>query len=310
MRVRRAEMTGDVGALVARWGGARTFCQPSFAELWRAKGGRPTAWLVESNSEPIAVLPGVEFGHRPYLRFQSMPDGGYGGVLWFSGVSPDDRMAIQTELLAAVTRVGYAKVYIFDFYTSLCGTGGFYRRTGATTLVDIEGPLWEPPDRKLLAQAHKAEREGIQVRNFDWASHAAGFLTLVRLTERRHGRRRPFYSEAFYRRLATYAREDDRVRWLICEHDGRPACSHIYLLEDGTLQGWQIVFDKAYSFLKPNQYMRIWMCRKMAEAGIRRLNLGGTPEDAPGLRAFKDRWGGSPVGYPVWERRHGLGRFR
>lgn len=310
MRVRRTEMEGEIGALVARWAGPRTFCQPAFAALWRAKGGRTIVWVAEDGDEVLAVLPGVEFGRRPCLRFQSMPDGGYGGVLWSAAVPPADRPGLGAGLLAAVARAGYAKTFICDYYRSLAAADGFLQTAAATTLVDISSPCWEPPDRKLLAQVHKAEREGIRVTAFDWAEHGEGFLALVRLTERRHGRRRPFYGEAFYRRLAAYARHDERVRWLMCVHEDRPACSHIYLLEDGTLQGWQIVFDKAFSFLKPNQYMRLWMCRHMAESGIHRLNLGGSPDDAPGLHAFKDRWGGSPVTYPVWERRRGLGLLR
>jgi hypothetical protein len=310
LRVRRAEMTGDVAALVGGWAGRRTFCQPGFADLWREKGGRPVVWMAEHGGEPLAVLPGVEFGRRPFLRFQSMPDGGYGGVLWSSDVAAADRANVVDELLAAVVRAGYVKTFICDFYHSLAGADGFRQTLAATRLVDITSPVWEPPDRKLLAQVHKAEREGIRVVDFDWPIHAEGFLALVRLTEHRHGRRRPFYGDGFYRRLADYARTGGRVRWLMCEHDGRPACSHIYLLEDDMLQGWQFVFDKAFSFLKPNQYMELWMCQHMVEAGIQRLNLGGSPQDAYGLRAFKDRWGGSAVAYPVWVRRSGLGRLR
>jgi hypothetical protein len=303
-------MTGEIVDLVAAWAGERTFCQPCFAELWRAKGGRPVAWIAHRNGEPVAALPGVEFGRAPYRRFQSMPDGGYGGVLWSPTTAPDDQAAAAMDLASAVARAGYAKAYIFDFYSSLEEAAGFCRGDAATTLVDIAGPGWNPPDRKLVAQSRKAEREGIQVTTFDWGVHAESFLALVRLTARRHGRRRPFYGERFYRRLAQLARENDRVHWLMCEHNGRPACSHIYLLEDGVLQSWQMVYDKTFSFLKPNQYICLWMCRRMARAGIVRLNLGGSPDDAFSLRSYKNRWGGGPVVYRVWERRWGLGRLR
>jgi hypothetical protein len=30
----------------------------------------------------------------------------------------------------------------------------------------------------------------------------------------------------------------------------------------------------------------------LATLGVQRMNLGGTPEDAPGLTAYKRRWGG------------------
>lgn len=90
---------------------------------------------------------------------------------------------------------------------------------------------------------------------------------------------------------------DPRVHWLWCEHQGRPACSHIYFSERNVLQGWQIAFDKSFSFLKPNQYIRFTMCRRMAARGITRLNLGATPEGADGLLYYKRRWGGRPLRY-------------
>jgi hypothetical protein len=47
----------------------------------------------------------------------------------------------------------------------------------------------------------------------------------------------------------------------------------------------------------------------MAKAGISRLNLGGTPENAPGLEYYKKRWGGEAVEYICYYRKSLLGRL-
>ncbi len=307
MRIRRFMLDGEVARTAAAWAGDRTFCQPEFAELWRAKGGRPVAWVAREGDAPLAILPGVEFGHAPLVRFQSMPDGGYGGVLRSANVPP--RPDVDRELVRAVARAGYLKAFIVDFYGSLAAFPGFRPSAARTTLVDLDSPSWIPQDRKLVSQARKAEREGIRVETLDWSRHGPAFLELVRITERRHGRRRPFYPDGFYRALAELAARSERIEWVMCEHDGRPACSHIYLRERQTLQGWQILYDKDFSFLKPNQYIRLTMCRAMAARGCRHLNLGGSPADAPGLTYFKRRWGGQPRTYPIYTRRSLLGRI-
>ena len=280
---------------------------PGFANLWCTLGGKPVYWLVEQGNRIMAVLPGVEFGIKPLKRFYAMPEGCYARLFYNPDVAADRENAARM-MLDALTARRYVKLFIYDFYESLPADSRFNIQTRTTTLVDISGPEWQPPDKKLQSQIRRAVREGIQVMTFDWDQHHRRFLDLMRLTERRHGRT-PKYSQEFFRALAELAREDDRVRWVWCEHDGCPACSHIYFIENATLQGWQIYFDKAFSFLKPNQYIRFMMCRRMARQGVTKLNLGATPAEAEGLAYYKKRWGGKPVHYYCYVMKRGLGRF-
>lgn len=307
MRIARRTLEQFAPEAWDRLAGGRAFASASFAALWRAQGGEPVAWVAEAGGEPVAMVPGVEFGRGPLARFLSMPDGGYGGLC--TGLARGaEREHAGRELLAAIARRRYLRCWIFDFYGSLDATVGYRRHEQVTTLVDISSPDWRPPDAKLLEQVRKAEREGIRVETMDWLRHGAGFLDLVATTAARHGVR-PRHPARFYAELADLAVRDERVHWVVCDHDGTPACSHIYLLEAGRLQGWQIHFDKAFSFLKPNQYIRYAVCREMARQGVRELNLGGTPEGAPGLEHYKRRWGGDVFRYRSYLRRTWLGRL-
>jgi hypothetical protein len=283
------------------------FASPGFSEVWKAKEGRPVVWTVQADGALAAVLPGLEIGHGPLASFLAMPDGCYSGLFTAPALTAE-RGRFGTAVLDAVSRHRYARRFVFDFYGTLPRHPGFEVRPCETTLVTISGPEWVPPDEKLRSQIRKAEREGITMEPFEWDRHQEQFLRLMEATELRHGNP-PRYPPEFFRALADLAHRDDRVHWVWCEHEGRPACSHIYFIEGGMLQGWQIYFDKAFSFLKPNQYIRFAMCRRMAARGIASLNLGGTPENAPGLADYKRRWGGRSHTFPAFAKMSGVGKL-
>lgn len=293
--------------LLDRLCGDRFFMSRAFAELWRARGGWPVVWLARRAGEVAAILPGVEFGCWGLKRFMSMPDGCYGGVLcephcegW--------RIGLTRALLDGILRERYVKTYLFDFDGALGSHERFGEMPLATTLVDISNPDWLPPDRKLQAQIRKAEKEGIKVEPMAWDRHGDRFMDLMSRTAQRIGYN-PVYNREFYAAVARTAAIDDRLHWVWCEHLGRAVCSHIYVVERGILQGWQISFDKHFSFLKPNQYIRFTVCREMASQGVVQLNLGGTPENAPGLTYYKKRWGGQQVSYRGLVHKQGIGRI-
>jgi CelD/BcsL family acetyltransferase involved in cellulose biosynthesis len=305
-RVERLELAEFPASTLDGLAAKSFFASSAFAALWRAQGGTPVVWTVENRGQLVAVLPGVEFGHGRWARFHSMPDGCYGGCL-FTTEGQGESRRWAGHLLDALVRRAYLKTYLFDFYGRLPEDRRYTAVEETTTLVDID-ETWTPEDKKLLSQIRAAERQGIEVVPFDWEQDAEKFLALVHVTEKRHGAE-PRYSRAFYEALADLAAVDPRVHWLWCEHDGRAACSHIYFREGGMLQGWQIFFDKQFSFLKPNQYMRFTMCRRMASQGVKILNLGATPKGAKGLVYYKRRWGGRPRAYRILVLKRGLGRL-
>jgi hypothetical protein len=284
------------------------FASIGFARLWETMGGRPHYWAVEDGGEWMAVLPAVEFGSGLFRRLQSMPDGCYGGVLVADGVSDADARSARSALLAGLMKQRWFRTHLVDFGSNLESPRGFAAERSHTRIVDIRDPDWLPDDKKLQSQIRSAERQGIEVGKFDWESDAEGFLRLVALTARRH-RHAPSLNREFYRALWKLSLEDERIRWIWCSLDAKPACSHIYFREGGMLQGWQIQFDKSASRLKPNQFVRYQMCRTMAREGCTHLNLGATPKGAEGLLYYKKRWGGERRAYDSWVYRSGLARL-
>ena len=284
------------------------FASPGFVNLWRTVGGEPVYWIVRTEGDYIiAFLPGIEFGMKWLRRFQSMPDGCYGG-LFLSPNRRKERSAIAEQLMSTLAKAGYTKVFLTDFYKCLERHGGFQFDECETTLVKITGPDWKPPDKKLQQEIRKAVREGIEVQRFNPDCHFKSFLKLMEQTEKRHGRK-PKYPARYFMALAELAATDDRVQWVWCECNGQPAASHIFIVEGDMLISWQIYFDKTFSWLKPNQYILYQTAIDKAKEGIKYLNLGASPPDANNLQTYKKRWGGEIRTYPCYSYRKGLGKL-
>ncbi len=278
---------------------------PAFASLWKTVGGMPVVWTVDHDGVAAALV-GVEFGASPVRRFQAMPDGCYARPRYANAV--ETAAPLGRILAEAIRDHGYAKAILSDYHGYFSECDGFERTVCQTALVDISAPDWEPPDAKLRSQIRKAEREGIAVVPFEAGSHLDPFMRLAQSTEDRHGRDAK-YPREFFEELAELAARDERVIWLWCEHDGLPAASHIRFLEGDSLICWQSYYDKAFSFLKPNQYMIHTLAKQQARGGAKTLNLGSWPEGADGLVAFKKRWGAEIVSYDRMTCRSKLGRL-
>jgi hypothetical protein len=303
-RLPAAALPDDLGAQLENFS---LFASPSFAGLWRTMGGLPVCWLLREEGKIAAALTGVEFRPHPLTRFQAMVDGLY-GRLWLAPDSGLERPAALSLMMNALPLAGYARTFITDFHREYPEQNNYPARPCETTLVDISNPAWEPPDPTLRSEIRKAEREGITSVPFEADKHTEPFLKLMRQTEHRHGRS-PKYTPNFFRELARLAQSDRRIRWRYCEIDGRPAASHVFLVDGTSALHWQVYFDKSFSFAKPNQFILFTMARELVADGVTILNLGASPPGADGLTAYKEKWGGTTYRYPLYYRYSWIGRL-
>jgi len=291
--------------IIERLNATSLFSSVGFAQLWATLGGQDVYWVTKEGEKTLAVLPGVEFGKRPLRRFQAMPAGCYAVLVPVSDLKTDARnVALSTA--QALQIEGYLKLYLTDYYSQFAHVDGFEISEEKTILVDISQPDWQPPDKKIQSEIRKAEREGVIVQRFNAGRHFDGFLSLVQQTKERHDSR-TIYHEDFFRALAGLAESDDRVRWLFTEHESHPVASHIDFLLGDTVLNWQVYSDRAYSYLKPNQYMLYTVGREAALMGVRFLNLGSSPDDAGGLVTYKRKWGGREYKYQLYHLKSRLG---
>jgi len=283
------------------------FGSTGFAGVWESIGGTAVCWMLIDGESVIAALTGVEFRRRPLTRFQAMPDGCYARLYATTRVQ-DERVRFGQELMSAIGRAGYARVYVADYFHELGLEEEANARQYETLVVDISTLGWQPPDAKLQSEIRKAEREGVVISKLSIPEQFDGSMQLMAKTEQRH-ERRPKYTREFFLTLAELAVSDDRIKWLHIERDGSPVVSHIYFVEGTMALNWQIYFDKEFSHLKANQYLMYTAARSLAASGVTHLNLGATPPDAESLRSYKEKWGGVVHTYPMVVRKSWLGKF-
>jgi hypothetical protein len=214
----------------------------------------------------------------------------------------------SNAILDAVVKAGYLKVHVTDFVGHLRMPPTYSALPCSTTIIDISAADWTPPDRKVRTELRRAEREQVTIQPFCRESHMEGFIRLMTGTERRHDRDQK-YSPQFFEALAELGSRDDRIIWLWCEHDSQPVVSQICLIEGETALGWQVGYDKAFPFLKANQYMLWSLIAELKRREVQRLNLGATPSDAHGVTHFKSKWGGERYDYNCYVYKSALGRW-
>jgi hypothetical protein len=277
-----------------------------FASLWNSLGGEAVYWALYDADRPVALLPSVRFGSGRLARLQAMPDGLYARLILLDPTcNPSNAGRL---ILDAIKAKSYARTFVNDFFGQFPDAADFDKTIHCTTIVPLTNNTWQPPDKKLQSEIRKAQREDVPIDTFDPNRHFDAFLDLMRRTEKRHGRK-PKYPPAFFEALSNLVGREERIRWLVCEQQGRLAASHIYFVEGDMLLNWQVYFDKEYSPLKPNQLITYSIACEMASRGVARLNLGASPDDADTLAAYKDKWGGEDYHYPIWSRRTWLGRL-
>lgn len=307
MNVNRYEFQNAPLELIDRLAGNYFFSSTAFSKLWISMGGKPVYWVAERNGEIIAILPGVEFGAGFFRRFQSMPNGCYGKIL-YNEQSDHSREGINTAITNRIRKEGYTKVFLNDFHSTINAVSGYDVQQFETLLVDISSPGWEPPDSKLRQQIHKAEKAGIEIVPFSPTKHMTGFMPLVQLHETRRNTKSR-YTRAFFEALADIAIKDDRVIWVWCEFNNRPVASSIFVREGNTILHWQIYYDESMSQLQATKLIPHRVARDSAGSGIKFLNLGASPLEAEGAEQYKSKWGGEVFHYNCYTYKNLLGRL-
>lgn len=292
--------------LVEEVGSLSLLASAAFTPVWESLHGRIKYWVGSDGGEIAAVLAGVEFGHGPLARFQSMPDG-LPSVVHFRG-NTQDIPQTTSHLLDSIAAHGYAKVFVTDFESVMPPHSKYTRRDAQTHVVNISSADYEPADRTLQSEIRKAERDGTRIVPFSWNQHGSSFIDLVTLSETRHGRL-PKYPALFFERLAQVSETESRILWTWCEHEGKGVASHIYFIFRTSAINWQIYYDKDYSSLKANQLTTWQTIAHLRERGVAHLNLGASPNDAEGLVAYKSKWNATEHSYSIFEKKNWLGKL-
>jgi hypothetical protein len=287
--------------------GHSIFSSPEFASLWRTMGGRDVFLVLEESGAIKAGMAGVVFGGRFARRFQSMPDGTFGGPYF----SDADDAAVRRQFMTMVHRwLISQKIIRADIHRPRCEIESdvFERRETTTQTVALEGKTYQPPSSKVREHIRSARRRGGRLAIMDDERRLDEFYSLVLATEKRHGES-PRYPIGFFRELLNISPSDSRILWLMVLSDNRMIGSRICFIENFELLTWQYYSDKRYSHLKPGYILLDHIFNYALEHGIRTVNLGWTPPGVPALADYKERWGGRTEVFPYHTYLSRLGRL-
>nr|MBN2277522.1 GNAT family N-acetyltransferase [candidate division Zixibacteria bacterium] len=283
------------------------YSSPGFARIWRALGGREIFTVLREGNRLVAGMVGVLFGHFPFLRYQSMPDGITGCPYFAAGFGDEFKQEFYTGLgdWLRSRRVIRADIHNppGDFRMKGFALGERY-----THVIMLSDGVFHPTDPGIGKHIRTGQRRGAEVSLFTDASRLDDFYRLVKVTERRHNLKPRFPLELF-RRLHRLSLDDSRILWLMVQYDNIMIGSRICLIEGTELLAWQFYSDKDYTHLKPGYLMFDYIFRHASEYGLKVINLGWSPPEVTSLIDYKERWGGEKQTFKYHTYFSCLGKF-
>lgn len=310
--IERPAMDSSAWASLAR--GGSFFQTLPWADVCTAGIGRRAKAVFVcgfDQGELKAGLPAVITRRFRQTSFFSMPYGTYGGVLFDSGLGAEGRRSFLTHLDDYLDAGRFAQVVITDFAGSLADWAPrrLTRTVLSTHVVSLASDgEYHPPDKKIEGHLRAGRKTGAEIVGVD-EDMLDDFYDLYRRTEARHGRHKPRYHRRMFEQVRRQLADSGMLYWNGLLVEGRLAGSQINFIYGDMLFSWQTVSDYDLRQYKPNHLLLDDAIRYGLGRGVRRVNLGGSPEEAEGLRDYKERWGGQTVEYAVHSHRSALHRL-
>jgi len=283
------------------------FASPAFASLWEVFGGSELFLADEEQGVLKAGMAGIVFGRKYLRRFQSMPEGLYGGIYWNDAVSEMEKRQFIASFENYLKKEKFIRADIYNpsppFHAA-----AFEERTESTHILHLENTPNKFPNRRMERYIRHARNEGdIRVVTLNDESYLEDFYHLVLATSRRHNSK-PRYSREFFKRLLIIAKEDSRVIWPIVLSGDTITASHICFVERSQIFDWQSYSDRDDP-LRPNYLLYDYIVNLAVSLNIKEINLGGSPPGVDSLVEFKERWGGRKSTYSYYTYLSGLGKL-
>lgn len=256
----------------------------------------------------VAGMPAVITRRLGMQSFYSMPHGTYGGVVWAEGVEVGVKQAFLEFISDYLGGRRFSRVVIVDFDGHLTDWQGHHldRSPSFTHILPLEDVDSYRPHKKIEYDLRAGRKEKSEIIDIGAGSDVEAFYRLYRLTESRHGRKRPRYAKRFFDAILTHLAGTDMLYWTGLRAGGKLAGSQIHFIHGDSLINWQTVSDYEMRHFHPSQMLMDDAIRRAVSKGLRRVNLGASPPDAAGLIQYKQRWGAHRFRYQILAARSAL----
>jgi len=266
------------------------YYSPEFVSLWRTMKGRDIFFVEEEGEQLLAGMAGVIFGRSYLSRFQSMPDGVYGGPCFSENCTVEQKQRFIDSVLDWLRSKKTMRIDIHNPPEDIENIN-FQRGDMPTRIIPIEEKSFEPPDNKIRKHIRTGKRRGAVVSIFNNAGSLDDFFKLVEETSSRHSEK-PRFSKEWFSGLLKISRDDNRILWLKVTDENKLIGSRICFIDKSQILAWQYYSDREYSHLKPGYLMMDYIINYAIENKIGTINLGWSPPEAETLLDYKKRWGG------------------
>jgi CelD/BcsL family acetyltransferase involved in cellulose biosynthesis len=264
------------------------------------------------NGALVAGIPAIISKRYGFRSFYAMPYGTYGDVLFEPDLPKEKRGDFYRFLVDYLESHRFSRISITNFNGALNGLTSplLKKERYFTHIISLNGhEEHNPPDKKVNGHIRSGQRAETEIIRLTRHEQIDDFYALYKMTEQRHGSRKPLYSRRFFRAILENLRDSDTLYWTCLISEGAMIGSCINFIYNGSLFNWQTVSDYESRHLKPNHVLLADAIRRGEENGVKRVNLGASPPQAKGLINYKERWGGVRVNYNCYSYKSKLRRL-
>ncbi|RKX20295.1 MAG: hypothetical protein DRP51_05945 [Candidatus Zixiibacteriota bacterium] len=283
------------------------FASIGFASLWRALDGEPLYYLDEESGKIKAGIGGIVFGKYLFKRYDSMPDGLFGGPFFTPDYDAEKRKKFLASFEKYIKRNNFIRANINRPSVDL-GSNMFKIQTAFEHVLELSEQGYRPRRRAVGTDIRGAERRGTRVELLESETDLERLSELARASARRQGRKTAYPCQFFYRLLKLSA-GNKNILWLKAMVDNKMIASQITFFEKEAALNWAFYYDKEQSYYKPGYLLADYALRYSIEKGLKYFSMGSTPGRIESVIRYKEAWGCREQSYNNYMYRNILGKL-
>lgn len=252
------------------------------------------------NNHLVAGLPAVVISRAGFKSFLSLPYGTYGSVLFETGMDNHKKQQFLDCVSDFIRERNFSLVEIIDFQASCrkLSIAGMEMTNCFTHILELkEGNEYQPAEGRVERHIKSGQKKQVEIELVNDIHKLEEFYNLYLQTEERHGRTHPVYGKSFFESIYRIIGDSDSLYWTAAIYDNTMIASQINFIHADTLFYWQGVMDYGKREYKPAYLLMNNAINKAVDMGLKRVNLGASPQNADGLIDFKESWGAKRVEY-------------
>lgn len=278
-----------------------------FASLWRAKKGKPIFFVDEEDGLYKAGLCGVVFGGGLFKRFDSMPDGLYGGVFFEPDYKTTRQAAFIEKFENYLRQNNFLRAHI-NKADDKFGKSAFKKSEVIEHILELSDTGFVASKKEVRKHIRGSKERGAVVSLLTEKNDLEPFYNLALHSEKDHNRKL-IYPFEFFEKLLILSLGNSSVLWLKSTLENKIIASQITFFEKDYALNWAFYFDREYGYYKPAYLLADYAIEKSIEKGIKYFSMGATPGQIESVVKYKERWGGREQTYNIYSYYNLLGKL-